>query len=273
MIDTLHNVVHPALQMAVNDNMIRRNVSDGAMKDLKARENQKQRALKEQGLIPKLLTLNEQHRLFEVIGGTQWEPIIMFMILIGVRIGELGALTWDDIDKTVIHVRKNLVYYDDRMDDDGCRFRMNTTKSSAGFRDLPLNDDIHDILTLQKKIGHLSVTKVEWYENFIFTTKFGTPLKQDSVNRALRRIQRNANADPKAKVMLPPMSCHKMRKTYATNCVHQGIDMATLMKNMGHTDSKVTLEYYAEDQMDMQIEADRKMREGLKAEMEKRNAG
>ena len=61
MIDTLHNVVHPALQMAVNDNMIRRNVSDGAMKDLKARENQKQRALKEQGLMPKSLTLDDQH--------------------------------------------------------------------------------------------------------------------------------------------------------------------------------------------------------------------
>ena len=55
----------------------------------------------------------------------------------------------------------------------------------------------------------------------------------------------------------------KMRKTFATNCVLQGIDVATLMKSLGHTDSTITLEYYAEAQIDMQIEADRKMREGF----------
>ena len=42
-LDTLHTVIHPVLDMAVNDDVIRRNVSDGALKDLKAEDKKKAR--------------------------------------------------------------------------------------------------------------------------------------------------------------------------------------------------------------------------------------
>ncbi len=267
-LDTLHTVIHPVLDMAVNDDVIRRNVSDGALKDLKAEDKKKAREEEANGLKPKSYTLDEQARILSVISGTRWEPVFKFLLYTGVRIGELGGLSWADIDyaNSCIHIRKTLVYYDHRSKKQGCRYNINTTKTATSFRDLPLNDELREILRLQKEVGLPCEMTVDGFSHFIFGNKEGRCVNQSNINSALRRITKEANADPKAPLLLSSGTCHKFRKTYATNMVRAGVDMPSLMALLGHTDSSITMKYYTEAQLDMKLEADRKMHEKLAAE-------
>ena len=247
-LDVLQNVLHQILDLAVEDDAIRRNVSDKALKELKAESPVEKK---------EALTLEEQARFMEVIKDTPWEPVFTLMLWTGMRVGEVTGLTWDDIDEAegIIHVRRTLVYYKDQ-DTGKMERRINTTKTTAGFRDLPMNDIIREVLKKQKEIGIPCKAEVDGVKGFIFATRFGDTQGQHTLNRALKRIVDTANADADASVLLPRFSCHILRHTYDTNLIRAGVSHAVIMDLMGHKDVQMTLGTYASIQKDMKISAD-----------------
>ena len=265
--DVIQNVLSQVFDLAVKDNIIYRNPAHEALKELKRKAPKPKK---------RSLSLAEQARFLEVLedpANVAWKPVFGLMLYTGMRVGEISGLTWDDIDyeNNRIHVNHTLVYYKDGIANSMLR-RINTTKTAAGFRSMTLNDDEKELLELQKKNIPCHAT-IDGIDNFIFATRFGDTHSQQTLNRALHRITKTANADKNASVLLPYFSCHQLRHTFATNCVRSGMDVTTLMALLGHTDVQTTIGVYTDVHEDMSDIADEKIREYINSvvKLDKRN--
>ena len=270
--EVLQNVIGPSLQLAVEDDIIRRNVSSNALKELKREMRQEKARKKAIGQYKReSLTLAEQKRLIEVVKGTPWETVFMFALLTGLRVGELCGLTWECIDEHqgVIHIKQNLVYFENSKGK--CGLALHSTKTEAGTRDIPLNDDLKTILKNQKEATDrffkgTARESVDGVSDFVFFNRFGIPFRQDTLNRAVKRIVTNANneADGENVVLLPMFTMHKLRKTYATNMVRAGVSLATLAKLLGHATVDITAIVYVDAQQDIARDVDEKSLSALR---------
>ena len=93
-IDSIHTVLHQVLELGVEDDYLRYNPSDNALKELKKARNfqtEKRRALtvQEQELFEKFLGRQGQYH--------RWYPIFTIMLWTGMRVGEITGLRWCDI--------------------------------------------------------------------------------------------------------------------------------------------------------------------------------
>ena len=264
-IDAVHTVLHQVLQVAVDDDIIRYNPSDGCLKDLK-HEHPKEKK--------KALTPDEQRRfmdfLYEGLNSKffDWYPIFATFLWTGMRVAELTGLTWADVDydNRIIHVNHNLIYYPTT--DRKQVYRINTTKTVAAFRDIPLSGKAIQGIRLQMdyRRHHPCNQTVDGFSDFVFVNRFGRVFNQESLNRALReRIIPQANAEAmainaklrpgeKPVPLLPNFSCHTLRHTFCTNLCMAGVNPKIIMDVMGHTDIQTTMNIYADVTKDRKIE-------------------
>ena len=250
-IDNIHTVIHQILQLAVEDNYIRRNISDNLLKELKSShhyEDSHRRAL----------TLPEQELFMEFLSKENsqyyhWFPIFTVMLGTGMRVGEITGLRWNDIDlkSGIIDVNHTLVYYKHR-DENGCYFDIHSPKTKAGVRQIPMTEEVKNAFLLEKRMQDLagiqSKVTIDGYHNFIFVNRFGNVQNQGTLNRALRRIIRDCNDEQLLKkknpVLLPNFSCHSLRHTFTTRLVEAGVNIKVIQNLCGHSRSDVTLDIY-----------------------------
>ena len=251
-VDNVHTVLHQVLQIAVEDNYIRNNVSDNLLKELKQSHNfdeDHRRAL----------TMAEQELFLKFLASEKtqyhhWYPIFAVMIGTGMRVGEICGLRWQDVDfeAGIIDVNHTLVYYNHR-NGDGCYFNVHTPKTKAGNRQIPMLDEVKEAFLLEKQYQEFNNLKcnvsVDGYTDFIFINRFGNVQHQGTLNKALRRIIRDCNDDQLAKgkknpVLLPNFSCHSLRHTFTTRLVEADVNIKVIQELCGHTRSDVTLDIY-----------------------------
>ena len=255
-IDSVHTVLHQVLQMAVDDNFIRNNPSDGVLKELKQSRtfnNEKRRALTqpEQNL---LLDYLKRHHTYN-----HWYPIFAVMIGTGLRIGEVAGLRWCDIDldEGIIDVNHTLVYYDHRDENHkkGCYFNINTPKTPNSNRQVPMLDFVKEAFLMEKEnqqaIGLQCKVVIDGYTDFIFLNRDGGTFYHGSLNKTIRRIIRDCNLEVLEKgeeepVLLPHFSCHSLRHTFTTRMCEAGVNVKVIQDTLGHSDIATTLEIYAE---------------------------
>lgn len=250
-IDSIHTVLHQVLELAVEDNYVRYNVSDNLLKELKQAHNfgdSHKRALTvpEQELFMNFL-LSEKTQYHH------WYPIFRVMLGTGMRVGEICGLRWEDIDleNGMIDVNHTLVYYNHEVN--GCYFNINTPKTRAGKRQIPMLEDVKEAILMEKTYQEYNGIKcnmsVDGYTNFIFINRFGNLQHQGTLNKALRRIIRDCNdmqltKGKKNPVLLPNFSCHSLRHTFTTRLVEAGVNIKVIQELCGHTRSDVTLDIY-----------------------------
>lgn len=253
-IESIHTVLHQVLGLAVDDGYLRNNPSDSALKELKQIHNfdtEKVRALTvaEQNLFVNFLFSSRMYG--------HWYPIFMLMLGTGLRVGEATGLRWEDVDfeKGTISVNHTLVYYNHA--ENGCYFGVNTPKTRAGCRTVPMVDSVRQALMLEAEYQRLmeinnNVT-VDGYRNFIFINRFGNVQHQGTLNRALDRIIRDCNkeviensGDNEDIVLLPNFSCHTLRHTFTTRLCESGVNVKFIQEVLGHSDISTTLDIYAD---------------------------
>lgn len=237
--------------MAVDDDYIRNNPSSNVLKELKQAHNfdtEKRKALtvEEQKLFLTFLRDNRQYN--------HWYPIFALMIGSGLRVGEATGLRWCDVDLEAkeINVNHTLVYYNHA--ENGCYFAINTPKTKAGKRVVPMLDMVRDALLQEKEYQSINELEckvtVDAYTDFIFINRFGSVQHQGTLNKALRRIIRDCNdevleKDENATVLLPRFSCHTLRHTFTTRLIEAGVNPKVVQDTLGHKDISTTLGIYA----------------------------
>lgn len=258
-VDNIHTVLHQVIALAVEDEYLRTNVSDNALKELKQSRNlytEKKRSLttQEQKIFLDYLKKNPMYQ--------HWYPIFSLMLGTGLRVGEATGLRWEDVDfeNNIISINHTLVYYNHNKG--GCYFGINTPKTRAGERTIPMIDSVREALLQEKENqimqGIECKVTVDGFTNFIFINRFGNVQHQGTLNKALRRIIRDCNQDildnannSQTEVLLPRFSCHILRHTFTTRLCESGINIKVIQSVLGHADISTTLDIYADVTKDL----------------------
>lgn len=258
-IDNVHTVLHQVLDLAVEDNYLRNNPSDNALKELKQARNfdtEKRKALtmEEERLFREFLSKNGPYH--------HWKPIFEVMLGTGLRVGEVTGLRWQDIDleEKIISVNHTLVYYDHAKG--GCSFNINTPKTKAGCREIPMSEQVRGAFLEEKRYQEKAEitcqVTIDGFTDFIFVNRFGKTHNQGTLNKALRRIIRDCNQEilekmdgKKNPVLLPRFSCHSLRHTFTTRLCEAGVNIKFIQDVLGHADIGTTLNIYADATKDL----------------------
>lgn len=256
-IETIHCVIHPALDMAVRDDIIRKNPSDKVVSEVKKqrqREHKKDRALTLEAQIS-LMDYITDHPLYDY-----WRPLFTVLLGTGCRIGEVCGLRWEDVDleNRVIDINHSMTYFRrGKRPPYTFEFKFEPPKTKAGVRRIPMLDDVYEVLKElydeQQEYG-VSPLVVDGATGFIFINKVGTLYKHTAIDHAIKRIVNSHNAEElvKAKkekrepVILPFFSCHTFRHTFCTRFCENETNVKVIQSVMGHADIQTTMDVYAE---------------------------
>ncbi|MFD1428703.1 site-specific integrase [Lacticaseibacillus mingshuiensis] len=183
---------------------------------------------------------------------------VLFRILAyaGLRIGEVLALDWNDIDftKHTISVNKTV-----SLGLHG-RLMVNPPKTRASRREVPIDGETVDWLKrwrVEQPDYIYSDAKYSAQHQLLFTTKTGNCLRVDKPRQWLSNIIRSNN-------LTPSISLHKFRKSYISNLLIAGVAVSTVQKMVGHTDPRITLQIYARVHKEQEVEAAERLANYLK---------
>ena len=172
-------------------------------------------------------TAQEQTALLNVIssGRRTGYFAIMLMIETGLRVGEVLALRWQDVQLTRkrINVRNTVV----RLANKKQSFVQDSVKSESSRRTIPLTPEAINILEEQ-----YARRTNEW----VFTNDDGERLSYEALRYQTRKACDEAGIEYRGE--------HVFRHTFATNCYHKGIDVKILSRLLGHADVNITYNLY-----------------------------
>lgn len=160
---------------------------------------------------------------------------ILISLHTGLRIGEICALTWDDVDlqNHIIRVRHTVARVknsDARFGSSSCLI-LDTPKTAASTRDIPISSALLPILTI---INNQASSKfvVSNSETFLSPRTFEY--------RYHRLLEESGIAS---------INYHALRHTFATRCIEAGVDVKSLSEMLGHANVGVTLNTYVHSSM------------------------
>ena len=177
--------------------------------------------------------------------------MILLNFHLGLRIGELVALKWSDIEDDYIHIqRMEQTDYKIVNKDDGSLFTQSNgykiaehTKSSAGDRFVYLNSNAKAILN---KIKYINLKYGYHDDGFIF---IASRYKRRGTSRTLTKYLEDLCLSSG----ITNKSNHKIRKTQISSMFDKGININTIREQAGHEDERTSLNNYCFDQSDDDI--------------------
>lgn len=162
---------------------------------------------------------------------------ILISLYTGLRIGEICALTWDDVDlkNMVIHVRHTIARIKAEANPYGAStiLVLDTPKTKASIRDIPISTLLLPIL---HKLRAISSRGYLLSGNDLF-------VKPRTFEYRYHKILDKYN--------IPSVNFHALRHTFATRCVEAGVDVKSLSEILGHANVSITLNTYVHSSMEM----------------------
>lgn len=177
-----------------------------------------------------VLTKREQNKITNyVLENINSRNIGMLISLYsGIRIGELCALKWEDVDfkKNCLTINKTIqrVYIKDK-DKNISKIIITTPKTKNANREIPINKDFLEILKKVKsdKKHYILTSNEKYIEPRTYRKYF---------NKILDELK------------IKHFNFHSLRHTFATNCISLGVDYKTVSELLGHANVNITLNLY-----------------------------
>ena len=152
----------------------------------------------------------------------------------GLRIGELLALKWTDID-----FKNKIMCVNTTSCDISCGKKMyhieDTPKSESSLREIPLTNET---LSLLKGVKEYQKNNSKYVVSRSTGKQIKTRAYQDSFSRLLKRLN------------VRHYGFHSLRHTFATRCYKLGMDIKTLSELLGHSSPAITLQIYVHTDID-----------------------
>jgi integrase len=166
----------------------------------------------------------------------KYKVMIQTIIFCGLRLGELTALEWTDIDfgEETISVSKQLQH----MPGLGT-YEMDSTKSESGNRTISMPARLVNLLKEYKAWQDEEKIKREnkWIESHkLFTKENGELIHPDTPSKWFTKFIKRTN--------LPKLTFHQLRRTNAALLISMGVDAAAVSKRLGHSKISTTADIY-----------------------------
>lgn len=154
----------------------------------------------------------------------------------GLRIGEICALSWDDIDlnERVIHIRGTVSRVKAPKDSSlSSMLIIDKPKTKSSYRIIPISSKLMPVLCEMKNSSSSKYV-------ISLTNDFISPRTYES---RYHKIMKNTD--------LPSVNYHALRHTFATRCIEAGVDMKTLSEILGHSNISTTMNTYVHSSMEL----------------------
>lgn len=191
----------------------------------------------------KIMNYIQQHFTFRNLG-------VYICLSGGIRIGEICALTWEDIDTDngIINIRRTIqrIY----VVEDGVRkteLLLDTPKTKNSIREIPMSRDLLRMLKPIKKIVN---------DSFFVLTNDAKPTEP----RTYRSYYKNLMQE----LGMPALKFHGLRHSFATRCIESNCDYKTVSVLLGHSNISTTLNLYVHPNMEQKKKAIEQMFKGLR---------
>lgn len=259
-ISSIRGILHPAFQLAVDEDAIRKNPFSFPLAGVITNDSVKRVAL----------TPQQQKVFMEFIHEDPHYSCYYdeFNVLLhtGMRVSEFCGITLSDLDfqNRKIRVEKQLVK------ETGGLYHVEKTKTASGVRFLPMTDEVCEslkcIIQNRQKPQHEII--VDGYTGFLLLDKNGNPKValhlEHHMQWAMKKYRRTHDYP------LPTITPHVLRHTYCTNLANLGIGIKDLQYLMGHSDAGVTMNVYTHASYD---HAEESLRKILKLEEKDQKTG
>ncbi len=165
--------------------------------------------------------------------------ILMIMLNTGIRVGEMLALEWDDInidDKTLYinkTIQSNVKNRNKDIDKKTIDILKKSTKTKSGIRFIPLNDNITFLINELKKYDKENGI----CSQYVCCTRVGTREISRNLQRTLDNVQKKTN-------IARHVTLHTLRHSFGSALIRNGISIAVVSRLMGHANISITYNKY-----------------------------
>ena len=148
----------------------------------------------------------------------------------GMRIGEICALTWNDIDTEtgIINIKKTIQrIYIIENNSRHTELLLDTPKTKNSIRDIPMTKDLLKMLKPIKKIVN---------NKFFVLTNDAKPTEPRTYRNYYKKLMED--------LKIPELKFHGLRHSFATRCIESNCDYKTVSVILGHSNISTTLNLY-----------------------------
>ncbi|HQM02205.1 MAG TPA: site-specific integrase [Ruminococcus flavefaciens] len=249
-IRNMHNMFHMAMEQARLNGIIMVNPSQGTV--IPRQEKKEMR----------VLSVDEQKALMNVLHMHRLGFAILFDLATGLRIGELCALRWTDVNlnkgtikvsRTLQRIMKTRAELEEIEADDSDALLTNliegAVKTPNGYREIPIPQNIWVKLLEHKKLQQQEYMKLGvpiLPNGFVFSMPFGSCVEPHTMRDALNYLLAAAGIEY--------ANFHSLRHTFATRAVENGVNIKTLSDILGHATVQITMDLYCHTSLDLMRE-------------------
>lgn len=164
--------------------------------------------------------------------------LILLALYTGLRIGEISALRWQDVDLSEKNIQVRYTYQriSDVENNNKTTMHLGSVKSLSSQRTIPIANDL------------LMILKKNYEENknncFVFQVK-NRPMEPRLLTYHFHRMRKEAG--------LTTIHFHQLRHTFATRCLEAQGDIASISALLGHSSTKMTLDVYIDTLYEQRI--------------------
>lgn len=176
----------------------------------------------------RVFTKQEQKKLEQIIERENQDNDIGILICLytGIRIGELCALRWENVnlDRKMITIDKTLYRVKDEIGSKATKVILSTPKSEKSVRDIPIPEFLAvKLAKLQKPEGFVINNNGKFIETAVYARRYKKLLELAGIE------------------YIKP---HSMRHNFAVRALELGVDIQTLSEILGHSNVSTTLNFY-----------------------------
>ena len=233
-IHTIRGVLRPAFQMAVDDDLIRRNPFDFQLVTVIVNDSVTREAV----------THDEKRKFLEFVKNdkhfSKYYEGIYILFYTGMRISEFVGLTVKDIN-----FEEGTINIDHQLQrTNSMEYVIEPTKTNAGTRVIPMSQDVCECFRriIEKRKSPKVEPMIGGKTGFLYLDKNDIPMVALHWEKYFQHIVEKYNKI--YKVQMPKITPHVCRHTYCSHCASSGMNPKHLQYLMGHSDIGVTLNTY-----------------------------
>ncbi len=248
-IHSIRGVVRPAFQMAVDDDLIRKNPFEFQLATVVVNDSVTREAITRKQQREFLRFIKEDKHFCKYYDG------IYILFNTGLRVSEFVGLTANDIefDKQRIKIDHQL------QRTRNMEYEILTPKTEKGERYVPMKEDVADCFRriIQNRKHPKIEPMIDGYSGFLFLDKNDMPMVALHWEKYFQHIREKYNSI--YKIQMPCITPHVCRHTFCSNMAKSGMNPKTLQYIMGHSDIGVTLNTYTHLQFEDALEEMKKV--------------